>query len=268
MIDLHTHTTFSDGQYTPEEVVELAANAGITTISITDHDSVAGLARGKAAADKAGIKFINGIEISCPGNKELHLLGYNFDYNEPALIKACSEFARFREDRAHRIIEFLLERNVIISLDEVREIAHGSAIIGRPHFAQALVKHGYVATVREAFDKYLASVDFDKIERPKPTAEDGIALIANAGGIPVLAHPALLKLETLAEEELLKKLVRAGLKGLECFYSLHSPEQAEHYVSLAEKYGLIVTGGSDFHGEMVKPKIGIGIKINCCYKFF
>jgi predicted metal-dependent phosphoesterase TrpH len=267
MIDLHIHTTFSDGQYTPEEIVELAASAGITTISITDHDSVAGLARGKAAADKAGIKFINGIEISCQGNKELHLLGYDFDYNEPALIKACSEFAKFREERAHRIIEFLLERNVIISLDEVREIAHGSAIIGRPHFAQALVKHGYVATVREAFDKYLASADFDKIERPKPTAEEGIALIAGAGGMSVLAHPALLKLEALAEEELLKKLVKAGLKGLECFYSLHSPKQAERYASLAEKYGLIVTGGSDFHGEMVKPEIKLGIDYTLAHIF-
>ncbi|MCL2283804.1 MAG: PHP domain-containing protein [Fibromonadales bacterium] len=259
MLDLHVHTTFSDGQYTPEEIVNLAVQAGIDTLSITDHDSIAGLPSGKAAADKAGIKFINGIEISCQGNRELHLLGYNFDYNEPILAATCMEFARLREERAHRIIDFLLEKGVKISLDEVREIAHGSAIIGRPHFALVLLKHGCVASIQEAFDKYLAAADFDKIERPKPTAEEGISLIKNAGGIPVLAHPALLKLKPEAEEELIKRLVGFGLVGMECFYSLHSPEQVDYYCSIAEKYNLIVTGGSDFHGEKIKPKIKMGV---------
>jgi predicted metal-dependent phosphoesterase TrpH len=259
MFDLHVHTTFSDGQYTPEEVVALAAHAGVTVLSITDHDSVAGLALGKASADKMGIKFINGIEISCQGNRELHLLGYGIDYNERALAETCMNFAKLREERANRIIDFLLERNVNISLDEVRKIALSSSIIGRPHFAQALLKNGYVATIQEAFDKYLAAADFDKIERPKPTAEEGIALIRNASGIPVLAHPALLKLDSYAEEELIKRLIGFGLKGIECFYSLHSPEQTEYYSSLAKKYDLFITGGSDFHGEKIKPEIKIGL---------
>jgi len=259
MLDLHVHTTFSDGQYTPEEIVNLAVQAGIDTLSITDHDSIAGLPSGKAAADKAGITFINGIEISCQGNRELHLLGYNFDFNEPVLAATCMKFARLREERAHRIIDFLLEKGVKISIDDVGEAAHGSAIIGRPHFAQVLLKHGYVATIREAFDKYLAVADFDKIERPKPTAEEGISLIKNAGGIPVLAHPSLLKLKPEAEEEFIKQLVGLGLMGMECIYSLHSHEQVEHYCSLAEKYNLIVTGGSDFHGEKIKPEIKLGV---------
>ena len=259
MFDLHIHTTFSDGQYTPEEIVKLAADAGITVLSITDHDSVAGLASGKAAADKMGIKFINGIEISCQVHRELHILGYGIDYNEPALLNTCLNFAKLREERAHRIIDFLCERGISISLDEVRKIALGSAVIGRPHFAQVLVNHGYVATIREAFDKYLAAAEFDKIERPKPTAEEGIALIAKAGGIPVLAHPALLKLDSSAEEELIKRLMGFGLKGIECLYSLHTLEQTEYYCSLAEKYDLLITGGSDFHGEKIKPEIKMGV---------
>ena len=123
MFDLHIHTTFSDGQYTPEEIVKLAANTGITVLSITDHDSVAGLASGKAAADKMGIKFINGIEISCQGHREMHILGYGIDYSEPALLNTCLTFAKLREERAHRIIDFLRERGISISLDEVRKIA-------------------------------------------------------------------------------------------------------------------------------------------------
>jgi predicted metal-dependent phosphoesterase TrpH len=258
-IDLHIHTTFSDGQHTPEEIVKLAADAGITVLSITDHDSVAGLASGRAAADKAGIKFINGIEISCQGNRELHILGYGIDYNEPALLATCLNFARLREERAHRIIDFLRERGISISIDEVKKTAFGSAVIGRPHFAQVLVNNGYVATIREAFDKHLAATEFDKIERPKPTAEEGIALITKAGGIPVLAHPALLKLDSGTEEELIKQLIGFGLKGIECLYSLHTPEQTEYYCSLAGKYDLLITGGSDFHGEKIKPEIKMGV---------
>jgi predicted metal-dependent phosphoesterase TrpH len=255
--DLHMHTTFSDGQYTPEEVVKFASDAGITTLAITDHDSVGGLARGKAAADKLGMEFINGIEISCQGNRKLHLLGLHINGNDPVLAEVCLEFARTREERARKIMAFLREKDIVISLDEVRETAHGSAIIARPHFAQILVKRGVVATMDEAFDKYL-SADFNKIERPKPTAEAGIALIKGAGGIPVLAHPALLKLKPEAEETLIEQLVGFGLKGIECFYSQHSPEQAARYAAIAEKHGLIKTGGSDFHGEKIKPKVRLG----------
>jgi len=247
----------SDGQYTPSEVVYLAAQKNISTVSITDHDTVSGIEEGSKAAREAGIEFIPGIEISVKGNKELHILGYCVDILNPRLNQMCEQFTLFRQQRVHRILEHLNILGVGLTLEQVTKYAdHGR--IGRPHFARAMLEAGYVGGLREAFDKYLATPEFDKIERPKPDYTGGIDVIREAGGVAVLAHPAQLKLDNESLEQLLKDLISAGLKGIECYYSTHTKEQTIYYLSLAERFSLIVTAGSDFHGEKVKPDIKIG----------
>jgi hypothetical protein len=259
MTDLHIHTTASDGQYTPSQIIAMAKDKGITCLSITDHDTVAGIAEGAEAARQAGIDFIPGIEISVQGHRELHILGYHIDPHNHALVAMCSEFAENRAKRGERILDYLQGYGITLALEQV--LVHTkNGLLGRPHFARALVEAGYVGTTREAFDRYLGTPAFDAIERPKPSFAEGIKIIANAGGLAVLAHPALLKLDDHALETLLRELIENGLGGIEAFYSTHTQAQTGFYLSLCEKYRLTVTGGSDFHGEKVKPDIPLGIR--------
>lgn len=262
MIDLHTHSTASDGQYTPADLMRLAAKSGISTIALTDHDTVDGIPEARAEADKLGLSFIPGIEISVKGPvKELHILGYYIDIENESLKKMCRNFVSLREERKERIFKYLDDFGVHLTKEEVEKYS-SNGLVARPHFARAMVDAGYVATTREAFDKYLATPAFDKIERPKPMPEEGIKCILEAGGIPVLAHPVQTKLSLPDLEELVISLKEAGLKGIECYYSTHTKEQTQSYLELAKKYNLIVTGGSDFHGEKVKPDICLGTGIN------
>jgi len=257
MIDLHLHTNVSDGQYSPTETVRLAKDKGAVCISVTDHDRISGLKEARAAAMEAGVEFIPGIEISVLGNRELHILGYYIDYTNPKLIGECANFIRLREQRGSRIYEYLRQKDVIISEAQVQcHVPDGVA--GRPHFARAMVEAGYVSSVQEAFDKYLSTPEFDKIERTKPTAKDGVRMILDAGGIPVLAHPAMLKLDDENLVSLITGLVSDGLGGIECYYSTHLPEQVEKYLAFANEFDLLITCGSDFHGENNKPGIDIG----------
>lgn len=250
MIDLHLHTNVSDGQHSPSDTVMLAAEAGAKCIAITDHDRISGLKEGEKSAAKLGIDFIPGIEISVQGNRELHILGYYVDYTHPGLIEACENFIRMRESRSDRIFDYLHKKDVYLTKEQV----HG---IGRPDFARAMVEAGYVSSVQEAFDRYLGTPEFDGVERSKPTALEGLRMILDAGGIPVLAHPALLKLDDEKLDALIGQLISDGLQGVECYYSTHTEGQTANYLKLAEKYHLLVTCGSDYHGEKVKPHISI-----------
>lgn len=250
MIDLHLHTNVSDGQYSPSDTVMLAAEAGARCVAITDHDRISGLKEGDETAAKLGIDFIPGIEISVQGNRELHILGYFVDYMHPSLVEACEEFVRLRESRSDRIFDYLRKKDVYLTDGQVRGI-------GRPDFARAMVEAGYVSSVQEAFDKYLGTPEFDSVERSKPTARDGLRMILDAGGIPVLAHPALLRLDDEKLDALVGQLVSDGLRGVECYYSTHAEEQSANYLKLAKRYNLLVTCGSDYHGEKVKPHISI-----------
>lgn len=261
MVDLHLHTTASDGQYSPTEIVRMAHECGVTFLAITDHDSVDGIAEGRAAAARLGIGFVSGIEISTKGNRELHMLGYKIDTKNRELCDMCATFRRDRDERKYRILDYLREKGMPLSLEEV-EMQAGGGLIARPHFARAMVKAGYVSNVRAAFDLYLGTPEFDRIERPKISPEHGIELIHRAGGVAVLAHPIQLKLDDGALDRFVGALAEQGLDGLECYYSTHSPERTAYYLSLAEKYHLFVTGGTDFHGEAVKPDIEIGTGIN------
>jgi len=261
MLDLHTHTTASDGQYAPGMLVRKAKQQGITTLAITDHDSVDGLLEGKEEAERQGIEYIPGIEISVKSENEMHILGYFIDYKAPVIQKACDQFVQFRRERTGRIIEYLKNCGILITQEEVEKKA-GLKVVGRPHFAQVLLEKGYVGSMREAFDRYLATPEFAKIERPKPSAKKGIQIIHEAGGIAVLAHPMTLKLEGDLLRKQLSLLKEWGLDGIETYYSKHSNEQILEYHKLALKYQFIETAGSDFHGETVKPDIFLGRKQN------
>jgi predicted metal-dependent phosphoesterase TrpH len=261
LIDLHLHTNKSDGQYSPRELVGLAAKKGVSLMAITDHDTIDGIAEGAEAAREAGIGFIPGIEISVKGHKELHILGYYIDCENAELLRMNGEFLRLRRLREDRIHKYLADKGASVSRETVRGYAVGG-MVGRPHFARALVEAGYAADVKDAFIKYLASHEFYAIERPKPTPAVGIATIRAAGGVAVLAHPIALRMSERELDDLLADLVRDGLRGMECYYSSHSLEHVEMYLALAEKHGLAVTGGSDFHGERVKQDVEIGRGLN------
>ena len=257
MIDLHIHTNASDGQYSPTETVQLAAQKGMTCIAITDHDTVAGLGEARLAACETDVECIPGIEISVQGNRELHILGYYIDRAHPGLIEACENFIRLREQRVSRIFTYLSQKGVQLTEEQVgRHVLKGA--VGRPHVAHAMVDAGYVSSVQEAFDRYLGVPEFDSVERAKPTAREGLQMILNAGGIPVLAHPALLKMEDDSLVALILELTNDGLQGIECYYGRHTPAQTALYLKYAEKFGLLATAGSDFHGENNKPGVDIG----------
>lgn len=260
-IDLHTHTTASDGQYSPSELIKMAKEKGIERLAITDHDTVSGLDEAVRAAAKLGLDFVPGIEISTHKGVEIHMLGLGIDFKNEELVRKCEEFEQSRAERAQRICDYLNRLCIPVDLAEVKEYA-GEGSIGRPHFAQWLQEHGYVASRKEAFSRYLNTPRFKAAtERVKPSPEEAISLIHGAGGIAVLAHPGLLKFGRKNQESLIRTLKAAGLDGIECFYSQHEKKQEEYYLRLAGEYNLKVSCGSDFHGEKVKPNISLGMKI-------
>lgn len=255
LCDLHTHSTASDGQYTPTALVRLAEERKLETLALTDHDTVDGLEEAIQAGARAGIRVIRGIELSAKEFPTFHILGYGFAPEAPALSALCRELKEGRDQRAPRIISFLEERGARISLSEVEELA-GGQIVGRPHFAQVLVRHGYVSSNREAFDRYLDTEEFQRrVERPKPPAQVCVEIIRAAGGRASLAHPYQIGVGDEELERIVRHLANHGLDAIECFYPKHTPEQRDFYLKLAEKYSLHVTGGSDFHGEQVKPDV-------------
>ena len=258
MIDLHMHTTCSDGQFSPEETMRMAHEAGVTVAAVTDHDTASGISRARAAAEQYGMTFFSGIEISVQGEKELHILGYGIQPENAALQAFCKRHAADRKERCGKMLEYLHRHGVQITLDDVRRCNDGKTS-GRPHFARTLVELGYASSVQDAFEKYLTTPEFyAKVERPKPTPEEGIGVIQNAGGVAVLAHPHQLKLENDALEAMVLRLKAAGLQGIEAYYSTHSPEEMAWYAAVAVQQGLFCTCGSDFHGEIIKPDIALG----------
>lgn len=250
--DLHTHSTASDGQYAPAELARRAAGRGIQVLALTDHDSLGGLEEALEAGKDLGLFVLRGVELGAREYRSLHILGYGFSAAAPALRELCARMKRGRDERKFRIVDYLREKGVPVSLEEAEEIAGGD-IIGRPHFAQAMVRRGYVGSVREAFERYLDTADYARIERVKPSARTCVETIHAAGGRAALAHPYQVRLEDGALDALTGELAGYGLDALECFYPRHTEAQTAFYLRLAEKYHLRVTGGSDFHGEAVKP---------------
>ncbi|MDR1028716.1 MAG: PHP domain-containing protein [Clostridiales Family XIII bacterium] len=254
LVDLHLHTSVSDGEYAPATLMRLALAAGAGLVAVTDHDSTGGVAEGRAAALEAGLDFVPGIEISTDAENEQHILGYLIDIEDAGLRRACDGFLSMREERIARVLAYLAARGVC---PDRAEIGARGAYVGRPHIAAALVRAGCAASVEDAFRRYLTGEEFEKVNRPKPTARESIDAIRSAGGVAALAHPHSLRLEGEAFEAAIVGLRKLGLGALECHYGTYGPERRDAYVRMAERYGLVITGGSDFHGPRVKPGIEI-----------
>lgn len=249
--DMHTHSTASDGQHSPAELAQLVKKRGAEVWALTDHDSVKGVDEAKRAGTALGLRVIQGVELSADDYLNLHILGYNFSV--PALQSWLDSLQGGRNDRKYRIRDFLRAKGLEVPLDEVDEEAAGGSV-GRPHFAMVMLRHGYVSTRKEAFDRYLDTPEFQEIEKgTKPSAQECVERIKAAGGQVSLAHPYQIVLNGETLEELVKRLKGYGLDAIECHYPIHTPEQTAEYLALAEKYGLHITGGSDFHGEKNKP---------------
>ena len=265
-LDFHTHTTASDGQYSPKELVIMAKGIGLELLAVTDHDTVEGLEEAIKTAKDVGLMFLPGIEISTYLNEEVHILGLGIDEKNTFLVRACEEYGKERMKRGERIIEFLKTKEIELELQEVLEHA-GLGYVGRPHFAWALQQHGYVTSTREAFERYLNTKEFhDYTDRKKPTPQEAIALIQEAGGKAVLAHPGLLKMGQERQLLLLRELKEAGLDGVEAYYSQYTNRQIRFYMEAAAKFGLGITAGSDFHGEKVKKTVKLGMDVPSCQK--
>ena len=256
-IDLHSHTTASDGSLTPEELVRLAKQQGVATLAVTDHDTVSGLPQAIAEGERAGVEIIPGIEISCLyGTTELHILGYFINPDDPHLAPALITHQASRDERNPRIVERLRELGCELTYADIK-VAAGNATVGRPHIAQALVRMGYVTSVSEAFDRYLADSAPAYIPRLLPSPGEAIGLIRKIGGIPVLAHPVYTSRTKEPFEQVCETLKGLGLLGIEAIYSSHNRQQTDRYCSISKNQGLLVTGGSDFHGE-TKPNLLVG----------
>lgn len=262
MIDLHVHSTFSDGSYTPQELVARAQTAGLTTMALTDHDGLAGLAPFQAAcaataATERPLRGIGGVEISADADSgTLHILGYCVDPQHAGLNEKLQQIRDGRENRNGKILAKLNELGCELTWDEVAQYA-GEDVVGRPHFAQALLARGYVKDKTEAFERYLGKGKAAYIDRFRFSARESIAAIQSAGGVAVLAHPFTLKLKAEDLRTFVGQLKDAGLDGIEAHYSEHNADLTAQYLGLAKAFGLLVSGGSDFHGA-INPDISLG----------
>lgn len=258
MIDLHAHTTASDGSLTPTALVRLAAERGLSTIAVTDHDTVSGCAEALAAAPAAGVEVVPGIEISVDYPQgEFHLLGYFVDHEDPSFLAQLHRLQDNRVNRNHQMMAKLQAAGLPITMEDVIAEAGGGQI-GRPHMAKALVRRGVVGSVQEAFDRYLADGAPCHVPKIKLDPEAAIALIHAAGGVAILAHPKYLEFPDLASlERAIAAWSAAGLDGIECYYSQHSEAETAAYLAIARRLGLLVSGGSDFHGDS-KPDVKLG----------
>ncbi|MDP8218998.1 MAG: PHP domain-containing protein [Candidatus Theseobacter exili] len=257
-VDLHIHTNVSDGTFSPSDIVAEAANEKLRAIAITDHDSVDGNQEAIDAGLESGVEVIPGIEISAEfGPGTLHILGYYIDYNYNPLLEKMKFLDLARKRRNPRIIEQLQIMGADISYEELLEEA-GVGVAGRPHIAQILVRKGFIRTEQEAFDKYLAKGKPAYVDKERLSIESSFDLICSSGGIPVLAHPVLMKVDHDRLRRLVHDWVNIGLQGIEVYSPCQSPAEQAFYLDVAGKEDLIVTGGTDFHGKN-KPDIRLGI---------
>lgn len=245
VLDLHAHTTYSDGTYTPHELIAHAREKECEYISITDHDNYDHIDHIGNIPD--GIVYVPGVEISAEFKGTLHILGYDFDPQHPELKDTLQTLQEARYNRNVKMLEKMADQGFHITMEELHEESKGG-MVGRPHFANLMLAKGYVKNYQEAFDKYLAKGQPLYMDKQRLEPKEAIRLILAAGGIPVLAHPYQTKLEGRELEDLVAKLASYGLRGIEAYYSHHSKEQVKEYLSYAKKYGLLVTAGSDFHG--------------------
>jgi len=262
-IDLHIHSNASDGTFSPAQILDQALDSNLAAIAITDHDTISGSKEALRIGPPPEVKFLTGVEISAnppasfPCSGSFHILGYAFDLEDTGLNQMLEELQQARKNRNPRILQTLNDLGFPMTMDEV-ESEMGDGQMGRPHIAQVMIKKGYAKSINEVFDKYLGKDKAAYVDKFRMESDQAIELISSAGGIPVLAHPGLIEPTTdLPFENLIKTLTSTGLKGIEVYYPEHSPESVVEYIALADKYGLLMTGGTDFHGAL-KPDLKMG----------
>jgi predicted metal-dependent phosphoesterase TrpH len=257
VIDLHTHSTVSDGSDEPARIPELAAASGCSAVALTDHDRQDGIEAAAARAAELGVELVPGVEISCEHPGSMHLLVYFLDPGEGPLQDELGRLQRARDVRNRRIAARMEELGLPVSYAEVQEEAGGMGA-GRPHIAAILVRKGVVASVQEAFDVWLAKGRPAYVDKERLTPGDALRLAGSSGGVPVLAHPLSLGLPAPETESVVAELASSGLGGLEAVYGRYRPEERTALAELARRHGLAVTGGSDHHG-IFKPDLQVGV---------
>jgi hypothetical protein len=259
-VDLHLHTTASDGVMSPSEIVRYAKAKGLQAIAITDHDTIEGLEEGLSEGEKIGFEVIPGVEISAehsPGS--MHLLGFFIDNHHPFLNERLEYLQKARTERNPKIVEKLNRLGIKITYEEVLK-ASGGGQVGRPHFAQVLLEKKYVKNFQDAFDRFLKKGAPAYVDKFRFTAKEALHFINGAKGVGVLAHPNTLNMDGYSElEDLVLQLTEEGIKGIEVYYPEHSALKVAQYKTLAQRYGLLMTGGTDYHGiEKSGLDIGVG----------
>jgi predicted metal-dependent phosphoesterase TrpH len=242
LVDLHLHSTASDGGHSPSELVRMCLDRGLRYIALTDHDTTGGIQEALDVAWGTDLTVIPGVEISteADGPNEIHMLGYHIDYQCEGLQKRLARLRKSRYDRAHKVLDLLAQNGCPVSWQRVSSLA-GTGSIGRPHIAQAMVEAQYVESVEMAFQRYLGRGAPAYVARVKMLPAEAIQLILDSGGVPVLAHPSMII-------EHVPALVRDGLQGIEAYYHGYPAPEVDHIVGIAQKHGIVVTGGTDFHG--------------------
>lgn len=257
IVDLHVHSTESDGTFTPEELVEEAKKVGLSAFALTDHDTVSGVKKALDAAKDTGIEVIPGVELSTDYNgKEVHIVGLYIDIEHPKLLSQTAAFRECRNNRNEKMIEALQKEGFDITFEKL-VAENPDCVITRANIARYLYEHGMIKSVQEAFDKYIGDGCRCYINRFKVSPMDAVKLIKEAGGIAILAHPLLYHMSSVTLQKLIDELKAAGLDGIEAIYSTYTPGEERLVKKLAEENHLLVSGGSDFHGTN-KPSIRLG----------
>lgn len=262
MIDLHSHTKASDGERTPEELIDLAISKNISTLAITDHDTVDGLEIAENYAKNKNIQIIPGVELSAHVEKgQMHILGLFVDYKNTKFLEKLNYLKESRSSRNDKFINELNKMGYQITMEELKAVSGGKTI-GKPHFAKVFLSKNYIKTKNEMFDNFFNKPPLNKYKRDSYPPKDTIEMIKEAGGIAILAHPQTLKLSFDELRDKIKELKSYGLDGLECYHSNQTPEEMIEFNKIANELGLIITKGSDYHGPIVKPLIELGTGIN------
>lgn len=259
MIDLHVHSTASDGTYSPTDLARYAGQKGLTAIALTDHDTVSGIAECQKTGEEIGLKVIAGIEFSAEHwNREVHILGYHIDYQDKAFLRRLAELVQLREARNIQILDKLTQGGFPLTPSDLYDDASQSAVITRANIARAMLKKGYIQSMNEAFKYFIGEGKPYYVPRQRLTAKETIELIHRVNGLAVLAHPMLYGYDQADVTQLIYSLKEIGLDGVECFYSTHQREDTLHLCQVCSNFHLFPTGGSDFHGEN-KPNLDLGV---------
>ena len=257
LIDLHTHSLKSDGAQTPAEVIRTAHAAGLSAVALSDHDNIDGVREAMAEGERLGIEVVPAVELSAQVDTELHILGYFIDLDNKKLQEAMAYSLVVRDQRQEETCRKLNEQGFQITMDELREEAHGNPVLCRAHFAQIMVRKGYAESVQDCFKKYLSVGCYAYSNKQALLPHEAVSLIHEAGDIAVAAHLHLIKMEDEPLKEFLRSLIPHGLDGVEGYYTDYTPDMETRYRAMAKDLGLVLSGGTDYHGAN-KPHISIG----------